>query len=307
MSVTFIPTSTGMEDTVIHLAAKLKKIPLELLGLSESHYATLVNILHQPRGLVFFAGQPHSGITTTLHACLDNINSQDLKIWTAEEPIEIVQNGLRQVRIDPHQGLSMPKVLRSFLKADPDVIMASQITDTETAAICMQAAINGRLVLTSLWSENIPDTLERCSHMDINHLVFADAMLAIVEQRLIHVLCPKCKEKYHPGREEYDELVEIYGKASFEKHHIPFTNSFMLFRPKGCPSCGQTGYSGRMCVSEILIFTPQIKRMIRRKESPQSIYQAAIESGMTTLMQDGLLKVLSGFSDARHVRLVCLK
>lgn len=307
LRVTFIPTRTGMEDTVIHISTRLKKIPLELLGLSENNYATLANILRQPRGLVFIVGQPHSGITTTLHGCLDNIKTQETKIWTAEEPVEIIQNGLRQVQINPQKGFDFPTVLRSFLKADPDVIMASQINSAEASAICMQAAIKGRLVLSSLGSENILDAIERCLNMGVDRLVFADAMLAIVEQRLINTLCPKCKEKYHPSLEEYDELAQIYDKDAFDKLNIPYTNAFCLFRPKGCGSCGQTGYAGRMCVSEIFIFTPQIKRMIRRKESPQTIYQTAVSSGMATLMQDGLLKVIQGHSDGRHVRLACLK
>jgi type II secretory ATPase GspE/PulE/Tfp pilus assembly ATPase PilB-like protein len=307
LQATFIPTRNGMEDTVIHISTRLKKIPLELMGLSENNYTSLVNILRQPRGLILIVGQPHSGITTTLHACLDNINTREMKIWTAEEPVEIIQSGLRQVDVNPQKGFDFPTVLRSFLKADPDAIMASRISNAETATICMQAAIQGRLVLGSLGSENILDAIERCLDMGVDPLIFADAMLAISEQRLIHTLCLKCKEKYHPSLEEYNELAQIYGKDAFDKLNIPYTNAFCLFRPKGCVSCGQTGYAGRMCVSEIFIFTPQIKRMIRRKESPQTIYEAAVASGMITLMQDGLLKVLQGHCDSRHARLACLK
>lgn len=307
MRVAFIPTQAGMEDTVIHISSIAKKIPLELLGLSEDNYADLVNILRQPRGLVFIVGPAGSGITTTLHACLDNINTPDKKIWTAEEPVEITQNGLRQVQIDPRKGFDFPTVVRSFLNADPDVIMASRADDLETANICMEAAIKGRLVLSAIRAENILDTIEKCLDMEIDHLVFADAMLSIMAQRLIKTLCPKCKEKYHPSHDEYEELVQIYGKDAFDKLNIPYSNNFSLFRPKGCDDCGQTGYRGRMCVSEICVFTPQIKRMIRRKESPQFIYQTAVAQGMTTLLQDGITKVLQGHSDNRHVRLTCLK
>lgn len=306
MRVSFIPTRTGREDTVIHISTRLRKMPLELLGLSQENYTDLVNILRQPRGLILVTGPADSGMTTTLHACLDNINTPSMKIWTAEEPIEIVQDGLRQVQIDPRKGFDFTTVLNSFLTADPDIIMASRINDRTTANLCMQAAIKGCLVLGSLWAESIPDTIERCLDMETGHLLFADAMLAIVQQRLIKTLCPKCKEKYHPSHEEYEELSQIYGKDSFEKLNIPYSDAFSLFRPKGCPSCGQTGYLGRMCVSETLIFTPQIKRMIRRKESPLLVYQAAVTSGMTTLMQDGIRKVLQGYSDSRHVRLACL-
>ena len=307
MRVNFIPTRTSMEDTVIHISTRLKRMPLELLGLSENSYADLINILRQPRGLILITGPADSGITTTLHACLENINTPETKIWTAEEPIEIVQNGLRQVPIDPRKGFDFPTVLNSFLSADPDVIMASRINDRTTAKLCMKAAIKGCLVLGSLWAESIPDTIERGLDMETGHLLFADAMLAIVQQRLIKTLCPKCKEKYHPSHEEYEELSQLYSKEAFEKLKLPYSGAFNLFRPRGCPECRQTGYLGRMCVSETLIFTPQIKRMIRHKESPLLIYQAAVTSGMTTLMQDGINKVLQGYSDSRHVRLTCLR
>jgi type II secretory ATPase GspE/PulE/Tfp pilus assembly ATPase PilB-like protein len=307
MRVAFIPTQAGLEDTVIHITSKAKKIPLELLGLSEDNYADLVNILRQPRGMIFVVGPAGSGITTTLHACLENINTPEKKIWTAEESVEITQNGLRQVPIDPQKGFDFPRVLSSFLNADPDVIMVSEVHDPETAGICMEASLQGRLILSTLRAENIIDAIEKCLDMGISHLVFAEAMLSIIEQRLIKKLCPQCKEKYHPSREEYEELVDMYGKDTFDKLNIPYSNSFSLFYPKGCDNCGQTGYSGRMCVSEIFIFTPQIKRMIRRKESSESIYQTAIVKGMTTLLQDGISKVLRGHADSRQMRLACLK
>jgi len=307
LRVTFIPTQAGMEDTVIHISAKAKKIPLELLGLSENNYDDLINILQQPRGMIIIVGPAGAGITTTIHACLDNINTPQKKIWTAEEPIEIIQNGLRQVPIDPQKGFDFPGVLRSFINADPDVIMVSQINDLETAGLCMEASLKGRLVLSTIRAESIIDTIERCLETGINHLLFADAMLSIVEQRLIKVLCPKCKEKYYPSREEYEELAELYGKEAFDKLNIPYSDHLSFFRPRGCDDCGQTGYRGRMCVSAIFIFTPQIKRMIRRKENSESIYQTAIAGGMTTLLQDGISKVFQGFSDQRQVRLACLK
>jgi type II secretory ATPase GspE/PulE/Tfp pilus assembly ATPase PilB-like protein len=307
MRVTFIPTHAGPEDMVIHISAKAKIIPLELLGLSENNYKELVNILQQPRGMILIVGPAGAGMNTTLHACLDNINTPEKKIWTAEESIEIIQNGLRQVHVDPRKGFDFHSVLRSFLNADPDVIAASRIFDPETAGICMEASLKRHLVISTLRTDHIIDAMEKCLDMGINRLVLADAMLSIVEQRLMKTLCPKCKEKYHPGREEYEELAQMYGKEAFEKLNIPYTNHFHLFRPRGCDACGQTGYGGRLCVSEIFIFTREIKRMIRRNESIESTYQEAVANGMTTLLQDGISKVLLGLSDQKQVKLTCVR
>ncbi len=307
MRVTMIPTQAGVEDTVIHLTAKARKIPLERLGLSARNYADLSNILRQPRGVVLFVGQARDEMTTTLHACLDNINTPEKKIWTAEESMEIKQIGLRQVSVDPQNGLDFPRVLRSFLDADPDVIMTGRLPDLETARLCMEASLQGRLVLSSLWADSITDAIGKCLLMGISHPVFADAMLSIVEQRLIKSLCPKCKGKYHPSRADYEELAQLYGRDAFGRLGIPYSDRLNLFHPKGCRECGNTGYSGRTCASEIFIFTPEIKRMIRLKESPEAIYQTALARGMTTLLQDGISKVLEGQCDSRHVRLTCLK
>ena len=307
MRAAFIPTQAGLEDAVISFSAKAQKMPLELLGLSERNYTEWVNVLRQPRGMIFVVGPAGSGITTTLHACLENINTPDKKIWTAEEPVEIRQNGLRQVSIDPQKGFDFPGVLRSFLNADPDVIMASEARDLETARLCMEAALKGRLVLSSLPTDNICDAMERLLDMGIGSLLFADAMLSIMEQRLIKTLCPTCKEKYHPSPDEYQELKEMYGIDAFDRLNIPYSDQFSLFRPRGCSACGQTGYGGRMSVSEIFIFTAQVKRMLRRKESPALIYQTTISQDRSSLLQDGIVKVLQGHSDSRHVRLTCLK
>lgn len=307
LRVTIIPTQTGREDAVIHISAKSRKIPLELLGLSTGNYSDLVNILQQPRGMILVVGPAGNGMNTTLHACLENINTPEKKIWTAEESVEITQNGLRQVAVDPQQGFDLPGLLRSFLDADPDVIMTSRLPDLETTRLCMEAALQGRLVLSSLWADSMIDAIEKCLLMGISHMLFADAMLSIVEQRLIKLLCPKCKGKYNPSQAEYEELAELYGKDAFAKLNRPYSSSLTLFHPRGCKACGNTGYSGRVCVSEILIFTPEIKRLIRRKESSESIYQTAVARGMATLMQDGICKVLEGHSDSRHVRLACLK
>lgn len=307
MTATFIPTGTSVQDAVIHISSKAKLIPLELLGLSENLYAELLNILYQPRGVILVVGPAGAGITTTLHACLESINTPDKKIWTAEESLEILQGGLRQVEIDPVKGFDFYHVLRAFLNADPDVIMVNPIRDLTTAALCMEASLGGQLVLASFPAETITGAMEKCLDIGVHHLMFADAMLATVEQRLLKTLCPKCKQKYHPGRPEYDEIADIYGPEAFEKLNTPYSDAFYLYRPVGCDECGQTGYGGRTCVAEIFTFTSQIKRMLRRRESLDAIYQTALDSGMNPLIREALAKVLAGQTDYRHARLSCLK
>jgi len=307
MTVTFIPAGASVQDAVIHISSKARLIPLELLGLSENLYAELLNILYQPRGVVLVVGPAGAGITTTLHACLDSINTPDKKIWTAEESLEIVQGGLRQVEIAPGKSFDFHHVLRAFLNADPDVIMVNPIRDLKTAVLCMEASLGGRLVLASFPAETVTGAMEKCLDIGVHHLVFADAMLAMVEQRLLKTLCPKCKQKYHPGQPEYDEIADIYGPEAFEKLNIPYSDAFYLYRPVGCDECGQTGYAGRTCVTEIFTFTPQLKRMLRRRENIDAIYQTAFDSGMNPLIREALAKVLAGQTDYRHARLSCLK
>jgi len=307
VTATFIPTIAGVQDTVIHLSSKAKLIPLDLLSLSETLYAELLNLLFQPRGVIFIVGPTGAGITTTLHACLESINTPDKKIWTAEESLEIVQEGLRQVEIDPQKGFDFHHVLRAFLNADPDVIMVNPIRDLKTATLCMEASLRGRMVLASFPAETITGAMEKCFDLGLPHLLFADAMLAIVEQRLMKTLCLKCRQKYRPSREEYDEIADIFGREAFEKLNFPYSDSFRLYHPVGCDECGQTGYRGKTCVAEIFTFTPQIKRMLRRKENIGSIYQTALDEGMNTLIREALAKVLAGHTDYRHARLSCLQ
>ncbi|MFO7570020.1 MAG: ATPase, T2SS/T4P/T4SS family [Smithellaceae bacterium] len=302
MRIVIIPTRAGQEDAVIHILPKIKKMPLELIGLSEKTYAILTGILEKPTGLILIAGPAGTGITTTLHACLSHINQPGKKIWTAEQPIDITDNGLRQAQIDPQKGLTFPKLLRSIFAADPDVIMASHLHDIETARLCLEAAMKRNLVLSSLSAESATESMERLLDMGIPHLALADATLAIISQRLIRTLCPKCKEPYHPGREEYDELAELYGAEAFEQLNIPYTDDFVLFRPNGCNECAKTGYSGHTGIFEILVFSHEIKRRIRRKESADAVYDAALSDKMVTLRQDWIYKILEGLTDSARLK-----
>jgi len=307
LRVATIPTQGGVEDVVMRILAKGKTMPLELMGLTKRNYAEMVKSLEQPYGMILVVGPTGSGKTTTLHAGLHHINTPGRKIWTAEDPVEITQHGLRQVQIQPKIGFDFATAMRSFLRADPDVIMVGEMRDYETAKIGVEASLTGHLVLSTLHTNSAPETIVRLLDMGIDPLNFADALLCILAQRLVRTLCKKCKEAYLPTEEEYHEMMEAYGKKHFELLNINYSSNLILYRPKGCDECDRTGYRGRVGIHELLVASENIKKMIQRHEQAESIRLAAMEEGMTTLLQDGIIKALQGTTDLKQVRRVCIK
>jgi type II secretory ATPase GspE/PulE/Tfp pilus assembly ATPase PilB-like protein len=307
LRVATIPTQGGVEDIVMRILAKGKTMPLDVMALSKRNYSELLRIMEQPYGMILCVGPTGSGKTTTLHAGLKQINTPGRKIWTAEDPVEITQHGLRQVQVQPKIGFDFAAAMRSFLRADPDVIMVGEMRDFETAKIGVEASLTGHLVLSTLHTNSAPETIVRLLDMGIDPLNFADALLGILAQRLVKTLCKKCKEAYHPGKEEFEEIAETYGKEYFGKLNIAYTDDLKLYRPKGCDACDGSGYLGRMGIHELLVASDNIKRMIQRHEHAEPIRKAAIDEGMTTLLQDGIFKALQGHTDLKQVRRVCIK
>ncbi|MEK6653547.1 MAG: GspE/PulE family protein, partial [Thermodesulfobacteriota bacterium] len=250
LRVATIPTQGGVEDVVMRLLAKGETMPLEAMGMSERNLRELRNILEKPYGMVLVTGPTGSGKTTTLHAALHEINTPDRKIWTAEDPVEITQYGLRQVQVQSKIGFDFAAAMRAFLRADPDVIMGGEMRDFETAKTGVEASLTGHLVFSTLHTNSAPETIVRLLDMGIDPLNFADSLLGILAQRLVRTLCKKCKEAYHPDRNEYDEIVESYGEEQFLKLNIPYDDRFTLYRLKGCEACDKTGYKGRMGIHE---------------------------------------------------------
>ena len=201
-------------------------------------------VLEKPYGMILAVGPTGSGKTTTLHAALHEINKPDRKIWTAEDPVEITQYGLRQVQVQPKIGFDFAAAMRSFLRADPDVIMVGEMRDFETAKIGVEASLTGHLVFSTLHTNSAPETIVRLLDMGIDPLNFADALLAILAQRLVRTLCIRCREAYHPDRNEYDEIMMSYGEEPFLKLNIPYDDKFTLYRPKGCDVCDKIGLQG---------------------------------------------------------------
>jgi type II secretory ATPase GspE/PulE/Tfp pilus assembly ATPase PilB-like protein len=307
LRVATIPTQGGVEDVVMRILAKGETMPLEDMALSPRNYNELINIISKPYGMILCVGPTGSGKTTTLHAALHHINRPDRKIWTAEDPVEITQYGLRQVQVHPKIGFDFAAAMRAFLRADPDVIMVGEMRDYETAKTGVEASLTGHLVFSTLHTNSAPETIVRLLDMGIDPLNFADALLGILAQRLVRTLCKKCKEQYHSTKEEYDEMAESYGQEEFDKLNIPYNDDFKLYRPKGCEICNNTGYRGRMGIHELLVGTDDIKKLVQKHETVEVMRDKARSEGMTTLLQDGIIKAIKGFTDFKQVRRVCIK
>jgi len=301
-----LPTSGGFESAALRILADPGAMKLEEMGLNDRNLAVLKKMIHQPHGLILAAGPTGSGKTTALHAALGVINRPDIKIWTAEDPIEITQPGLSQVEVKPKIGLDFARVMRSFLRADPDVIMIGEMRDFETASIAVEASLTGHLVFSTLHTNSAPETVTRLLDMGLNTLNFSDAFLCVLAQRLIRKLCTSCRKSYHPSREEYDDIVGEYGVEHFGKTGIEYSENLQLYAPVGCEDCSQSGYKGRMAIHELMEGTPRIKQSIKNRADLETLLSQAFEEGMTTLKQDGIKKMFEGLTDVSEVRRVCI-
>jgi type II secretory ATPase GspE/PulE/Tfp pilus assembly ATPase PilB-like protein len=306
LRVATIPTAGGNEDVVMRILAAGKPIPLEKMGMTERNYRSFIDIISKPHGIVLVVGPTGSGKTTTLHAALSFINKPETKIWTAEDPVEITQEGLRQVQVQPKIGFDFATAMRSFLRADPDVIMVGEMRDQETLATGIEASLTGHLVLTTLHTNSAPETITRLLDMGMDPFNFADALLGVLAQRLVRTLCKDCKEPYHPSPREYDMLARSYG-SDFDSLGFIYNNDFTLYKPKGCPGCSNTGYRGRTGIHELLLGTDDIKTAIQARARIEKLRDQAVKDGMTTLLQDGIRKICLGMTDLLQVRKVCVK
>jgi type II secretory ATPase GspE/PulE/Tfp pilus assembly ATPase PilB-like protein len=306
LRVATVPTAGGNEDIVMRILAASEPLPLDKMGFSERNLAELRKISEKPYGIILCVGPTGSGKTTTLHSVLGHINKPERKIWTAEDPVEITQYGLRQVQVQTKIGFTFAVAMRAFLRADPDVIMVGEMRDKETAEIGIEASLTGHLVLSTLHTNSAVETVTRLLDMGCDPFSFADAMLGVMAQRLTKRICKDCKEEYTATQEEAVELLAGYGQEYWEKHGLP-KGSFKLFRGKGCETCNKSGFKGRMGLHELLLGTDRIKRMIQSKAKTEEMLKVAMEEGMTTLVQDGIQKVLQGFTTFKQVKAVAIK
>ncbi|WP_033396711.1 GspE/PulE family protein [Thermodesulfobacterium thermophilum] len=305
--VATLPTVDNNEDVVMRILGGIEFKQLEEIDLLEENYQNFKKILDYPYGLILVVGPTGSGKTTTLHAALKYLNKPNKKIWTAEDPVEIVQEGLRQVQVNPKIGLTFAKVLRAFLRADPDIIMIGETRDEETAHTLIEASLTGHLVLSTLHTNSAPETITRLLGMGIDPFNFADALLGVLAQRLAKRLCKECKEPYTPSEEEIERLKREYGFHPTKPLTDEMIEKATFFRPVGCPQCNDTGFKGRMAIHELLTPDEELKDYIIKNKPANEIRNLAITKGFTTLKQDGILKVLKGETTLKQVLAVTVR
>jgi type II secretory ATPase GspE/PulE/Tfp pilus assembly ATPase PilB-like protein len=327
LRVATIPSQGGVEDIVMRILAAGEPIPLDKLGLSPNNLKNCKAAIEKPYGLVFVCGPTGSGKTTTLHSILGYLNKPDTKIWTAEDPVEITQKGLRQVGMNPKAGLTFAVAMRAFLRADPDIIMVGEMRDKETVSIGIEASLTGHLVFATLHTNSAPESVVRLLDMGMDPFNFADALLGILAQRLARRLCTKCKESHVATEEEIAHLLHEYAlelqhtttwksdpegerEKLLQEWKQTFANDkgeIILHSAKGCDTCSNTGYKGRVGLHELLMGTDDIKKLIQEHARVSEMLATALENGMRTLKQDGIEKVLQGITDIHEVRAVCIK
>jgi type II secretory ATPase GspE/PulE/Tfp pilus assembly ATPase PilB-like protein len=307
LRVATLPTAGGNEDVTLRLLTAKEPIPLDAMEFDPRVLEQVQQLAERPQGIFLCVGPTGSGKTTTLHAVLRHINTEERKIVTAEDPIELTQEGLRQVQIHPKIGFTFAAAMRAFLRADPDVIMIGEMRDKETADIAIEASLTGHLVLSTLHTNSAVETITRLLDLGCDAFNFSDAMLGVLAQRLCKRLCPSCKEPYHPDRREYDGLADACGAVEWERLGVTYSSEFNLYRGRGCERCNHTGFKGRMALHELLLGSEEITQRIQSRARAAELLTVAKREGMTTLLQHGIQKVLLGRTTFQQVRAVAVR
>ncbi|HVH42810.1 MAG TPA: ATPase, T2SS/T4P/T4SS family, partial [Labilithrix sp.] len=309
LRVATLPTAGRDEDAVLRILASAGPVPIEKMGMSARNLEALRRAIKTPYGLILCVGPTGSGKTTTLHAALGALNTADTKIWTAEDPVEITQPGLRQVQVSPKIGLTFASTLRAFLRADPDVIMIGEMRDLETASTAVEASLTGHLVLSTLHTNSAPETITRLLDMGLDPFSFADSLVAILAQRLTRALCRHCRTLGPATEQDRAELARACGGDANLRSRLGEERyeSLQLYRATGCEKCGDSGYKGRLALHELLVASEPVRNAVAKKASVETIRHLAQSEGMTTLLEDGVEKILSGETDLKQVFAACVK
>ena len=309
-----VPTSRGLEDVVLRLLSSLKPMPLEDIGLSPANLTGLRSAMAKAYGLILICGPTGSGKTTTLHSVMRELNTDQRKIWTAEDPVEITQEGLRQVQVHSRIGWTFAAAMRTFLRADPDIIMIGEMRDEETARIAVEASLTGHLVMSTLHTNSAPESITRLLEIGLDPFMFSDSLLAILAQRLVRRLCVHCRVAEPLAGPALDAVVHQYRSSSqgcgpsadelvsrWRREHAAAPGGLCLYRRQGCPQCDGTGYRGRLGLHELLLADEPLRERVRRRASAAELQASGLASGLVTLRQDGIEKALAGLTDIPEV------
>jgi type IV pilus assembly protein PilB len=292
--VATLPTVEG-ESIVMRLLDKSRKPPtLEELGLSEAMRARIADIVGRPTGALLVTGPTGSGKSTTLFACLAQINRPEINIITVEDPVEYRLGGINQVQINQRAGLTFAAALRSILRSDPDVVMVGEIRDGETAKISIEAALTGHLVLSTLHTNDAPSALTRLNEMGVEPFLTGAAISGVLAQRLARKLCSSCCEMFQPS---VDELIA----ARVSPDIAAASDGMSFYRKRGCPRCNQTGYKGRVGIFQLLEMTEDLASLAAKHASREEIERAALAGGTRTLWDDGIAKVAAGLTSIEEL------
>ncbi len=291
LRVSTLPTLFGEKIVMRILDKSNLNLDLTKLGFEENALKDFNDAIHSPFGMVLVTGPTGSGKTTSLYSALSTINSIDVNIMTAEDPVEYNLHGINQVHVKDDIGLTFAAALRSFLRQDPDIVMVGEIRDFETAEIAVKAALTGHLVLSTLHTNDAPSTISRLLNMGIEPFLVSASVILILAQRLCRRICEHCREE-----EKIPESTLT--NIGFSQDEI---NTFKCYNGKGCPSCSDTGYKGRLALYEVMPVREEIKEMILKGASASEIKKAAVRLGMKTLRMSGLTKVKEGMTSIEEV------
>ncbi len=291
LRVSTLPTQFGESVVLRVLDRSTVNLDLEMLGMPKYIYDYIHEVIERPNGIFIVTGPTGSGKTTTLYSCLRKINTLDSKLLTAEEPVEYDLEGIMQVPVNENIGLTFARVLRAFLRQDPDRIMVGETRDLETAQIAIQASLTGHLVFTTLHTNDAPGAITRLIDMGVEPFLISSTLEAVLGQRLLRSICPKCRTSYETNANTLDQL-------GLSRHEL---GERKFYYGKGCDNCNQTGYKGRKGIYELMRISDPLRELINERAPTVTLKQKAIELGMITLRQDGLRSVFDGDTTVEEV------
>lgn len=292
--VSIVPTYYGENAVLRLLSSNRENFTLETLGFGKAEHKKILQAIKKTSGMILVTGPTGSGKTTTLYTLIKMLNSNDISIVTIEDPVEYAVDGIEQIQVNHRTGLTFANGLRSILRQDPNVIMVGEIRDTETAAIAVNTALTGHLLLTTLHTNDVGSTLPRLLDMKIEPFLVSSTVSIVIGQRLVRKICERCKEEKTLNDEEHSHLTENISDKVLKGNR-------RFFFGKGCEFCTKSGFKGRIVIHEVLVADEKIRAAILRKASSGELKQIAIDGGMTTMLEDGIKKAINGLTTIEEV------